>query len=177
MGYAEFLKFADKLAELERKGFKLRGVEEPESIMEHSFRVALLALVLHKRLKLNLEKLVSLALIHDLAEAITGDITPFDGIDKEEKTKREDKAFVEICSNLPEEERRCLMNLYTEIKLKKTPEAKIIKQIDKLDMAYKALVYKSKGYEHMQEFIEEAERSISSDVLRDILEELKRSIR
>ncbi len=177
MGYAEFLKLVDKLAELERKGFKLRGVEEPESIMEHSFRVALLALVLHKRLEVNLEKLVSLALVHDLAEAITGDITPFDGVDKEEKIEKEERAFREICSNLPEEEREWLMSLHTELKLKKTPEAKILKQIDKLDMAYKALVYRSRGYEHMQEFITEAEKSISNDVLRNILEVLKKSIR
>jgi putative hydrolase of HD superfamily len=42
-----------------------------------------------------------LALVHDLAECIVGDITPHDGISKEEKNKRETQAIQQITSSIP----------------------------------------------------------------------------
>lgn len=44
---------------------------------------------------------IKMALVHDLAECIVGDITPYDGISKEEKNRRETQAIQQITSSLP----------------------------------------------------------------------------
>jgi 5'-deoxynucleotidase YfbR-like HD superfamily hydrolase len=68
-GLFEVLQAAGRLKTLKRAGWVRVGLPEPESVADHSFRVALLAVLFGPRLGLNGEKLVRLALLHDLAEA------------------------------------------------------------------------------------------------------------
>ncbi|HYJ78510.1 MAG TPA: HD domain-containing protein, partial [Longimicrobiaceae bacterium] len=90
-----FLHLAGRLKETVRAGWALRGVEGAESVADHSFRLALLALVLAPRVEppLDRERCMAMALVHDLAECLTGDITPLDGVSAEEKRRREQEAF------------------------------------------------------------------------------------
>lgn len=44
-----------------------------------------------------------MGLLHDLAESIVGDITPYDNVSKEDKKKLEIEALKKICSELPED--------------------------------------------------------------------------
>jgi len=61
----EFLHNAYRLKEIKRTGWKLKGIKNPESVAEHSFMLALMALALAKPLKLDAGKCISLALVHD----------------------------------------------------------------------------------------------------------------
>src|SRR3989339_2211175 len=74
----DFLHKVGQLKGLKRTGWVYKNIPDPESVAEHSFRTAILALVLADELKADKERLVKMALIHDLAESITGDLTPWD---------------------------------------------------------------------------------------------------
>ena len=76
IGLIEFISEVGRLKRLPRTGWVESGVPDPESVADHSFRVALLTLVLADLKGLDALKAVRMALIHDLGEAETGDLTP-----------------------------------------------------------------------------------------------------
>ena len=73
----EFLIKTNKLKEMPRTGWVLMGERNPEMIAEHTFRVCVAAWLLGKKKKLNIERLIKIALSHDLCEIYAGDMTPF----------------------------------------------------------------------------------------------------
>jgi len=72
----DFLIVAGRLKTIPRTGWVDSGVGEPESVADHSFRTALAAMILSDSMGLDTCKVMRMALLHDLAEAETGDITP-----------------------------------------------------------------------------------------------------
>ena len=73
---------------LDRAGWLRVGIENPESVAAHSWGLALLCLRLAPK-ELDLQRVLSIALVHDLPEVIAGDITPHDNISKKHKQKLE----------------------------------------------------------------------------------------
>ena len=125
-----------------RTGWVRSNVNKPESIADHSMRTAFLALTLCPP-EVNKDKAVKMALIHDVAESIVSDITPFDGVSLEDKYGREDRAWTEICGSLHNEE---MHELWREMEAGETPEAKYVKELDKIEMLIQA-----EEYENLQE--------------------------
>lgn len=107
MNLINFLKEIGKLKKVKRTGWVLRGIKNPESVAEHTYRTTIMAMVLADRfkdkLKLDKDKLIQIALIHDIAEARVGDITPHEKISEKEKHELEKKAAKRIFSNLDPE--------------------------------------------------------------------------
>lgn len=126
-----------KLKELQRTGWINKGIENAETVAAHSHGVALLALLFVPQ-HLNKEKCLKLALIHDIQEALVGDITPFDGVSEEEKVQREKAAVKEISQKLHFAE---LEDLFAEYEENKTKEARFIKDMDRLDAVLEAIYY------------------------------------
>src|SRR5437870_2233242 len=79
-GLAELAAAAGGLKLVRRKGWVDRGVEDAESVADHSYRVALLAWLLARRRGLDAGHAALIALVHDLAEAEVGDATPFEAL-------------------------------------------------------------------------------------------------
>ncbi len=77
-----FLQTVGNLKLVKRRGWVLRKVPNPESVAEHSFRTAILAMVFADKFDVDKKKLLEMALVHDLAEAITGDLTPMELVDE-----------------------------------------------------------------------------------------------
>ncbi|KAE8654472.1 HD domain-containing protein 2 [Hibiscus syriacus] len=75
-------------------------IEGPESIADHMYRMALMALIAGDLPGVNRERCIKIAIVHDIAEAIVGDITPSCGVPKEEKRRREQAALTEMCKIL-----------------------------------------------------------------------------
>jgi len=73
MKLLEFIRIVNKLKHIKLTGWVEREIKNPESVADHSFMVALLCILLGNR-KINREKAIKMALIHDLAEAEIGDI-------------------------------------------------------------------------------------------------------
>lgn len=69
--------------------------DRTESIADHMYRMSLMVqTVLKSSDPLNKDKCIRMALVHDMAEAITGDITPDDGISADEKSRLETVRFL-----------------------------------------------------------------------------------
>ncbi|MCV0427367.1 MAG: HD domain-containing protein [Roseibium sp.] len=131
-GILEFLQAAEQLKDTLRSGTTGKG--RPESTAEHSWRLALMPLLFEKELgNINLLKLIKLALIHDLGEAISGDVpAPLQqpGDDRQDRERRD---FQSLCSPLPADLAAELLALWDEYASAQTPEARLAKAFDKLE--------------------------------------------
>jgi putative hydrolases of HD superfamily len=160
LALVRFLHRIERLKTAPRTGWIDRGVPpgEAESIADHSFRTALLAwMAASAELALDRDRVLKLALLHDLAEAITGDIPPYDAVaipgfhddkarrafleqrhvrsDDREAAKRaaETAAIAELTANLPDDLANEIRGLIAELLEGETAEARFVKQADKLE--------------------------------------------
>lgn len=137
------------LKHMPRAGWVQAGIsaENVESVASHSFGIALLTLILRPQLEsagLNVERALEIAVVHDLAESIIGDLTPEDGIPPKEKHRRESDAFRQLMEVVPTGER--YLQLWDEFESGSSAEGKLIRRLDKLDMLVQAYLYE-KRYE------------------------------
>lgn len=116
-----------------------------------------------------------LALVHDLAEAIVGDITPLDGVSKEDKERMEAEAMDRIrqqffqatpgASDMGDQ----LVSLWSEYEKGQTKEAQFVKQLDKLEMLIQADEYERDQGKDLSEFFSSTKSSLfSSGLLKQI---------
>jgi putative hydrolases of HD superfamily len=155
-----------------RRGWNKRGIpkEQCESILDHSFGVALLGYILSEQYFKDLDKgkLLKMALLHDLPELISQDITPLDGISSDEKRKREYKACNQLFGELPNGE--IYIALWTEYEEQTTPEARLVYQLDKLEMGIQALVYEGQGFENLEPYFPDVKSKLTDDVLKQLFD-------
>lgn len=151
--HSGLIDFAIKISELKcvvRKGWVSQvGIEMPESVADHSFACALLAMCLGDLKGLDTIKLIRLALLHDFHEALIGD---YDYLDKqrigiEQAKKNQQQAIKNTFIELPSGIRETYISLAEEYLRQETAEAKFVKQIDKLEMIIQALYYEKCGYD------------------------------
>src|SRR5262245_30867956 len=97
-----FLSRVGTLKDLKRTGWLRRDLPDPESVADHSFRTAILALLVGADLGVDTAKLTALVLVHDLPESDpeVGDLTPFCGVGREEKRRRERASMERLCAGL-----------------------------------------------------------------------------
>ncbi len=162
------------LKQLYRQGWLARGIpaERCESVAEHTFGVATTAMILADSYFSDLDplKVLRMALIHDFGEIYAGDFIPEDEITPEEKHHLEKEAVTQIFEGLPNGEE--YLALWEEFESGGSPEAKFIRQIDKLEMALQASVYEHQNMGELPEFYRSASEEITSPELKSILEEL-----
>jgi putative hydrolase of HD superfamily len=141
-----------------RAGWVRAGIKSPESVAAHSWGMSMLALKLAPK-ELDLTRVLSLCIVHDIPEVRVGDLTPHD----DTSTKAEDELNA-MTQMAPE-----WVGLFEEYEQGKTPEAKFVKQLDKLDMALQAEIYQSEFEIPLNEFIESARLRIGDEVLKNLL--------
>lgn len=128
--FLDFLALAERLKCATRHCTNSRG--DPESVAEHSWRAALMAMLLAPEFPgVEIDRVVRMCIIHDLGEAVTGDIPTFLKNRADEET--EDRAVAGMLATLPEETRREFSALFAEMNALETPEARLYKIIDKLE--------------------------------------------
>lgn len=155
-----------QLKSTHRKGWEQRGIPNPESLGDHTTGVSLLALYYAKKLGLNREKALATALIHDLCEAKTGDITPLDGISPEEKKRREQMGIREILE--PIDTQGELLSLWEEFEEGNTPEGRLVRELDRLEMALQARVYEREHSVDLEEFFSFVENQLTIPELKNV---------
>ena len=165
----------NKLKTLKRQGWIQKGIKssECESVADHSFRLAIITLFLKDYWEdkgLDSQKMINMALIHDLGESIIGDITPRDNIvDKLIKEKQAVNDLINLTEFF-----NGYKDIWQEFIEEKSEEAKIIKQLDKLEMALQALDYGGKqNAEIYIEFFLSVEKKIKEPFLKKIFDHLK----
>lgn len=163
------------LKHIYRRGWLLNGIPKDicESVADHTFGVAFLALLLSnfEQGELDQSKLLKMALIHDVGEIDAGDIVPSDGMVIEEKSKMERNSILRIFSNLRLGEN--YIEIWDEFNYGKSAEANFIKQIDKLEMALQAMVYQCMEVGNSQEFLLSAKDAITIPYMEEILDATK----
>lgn len=163
----DHLKRALLLKELPRAGWVRAGIEAPESVAAHSWGVAYLVLALSPlRDDIDRGKALAIAVIHDLAEASTGDITPHDGIARAEKARLESSALEALVAPLQHGEE--LQGLWREFEEGTSREGRFVRACDKLDMALQAQRYAETQSHDTAEFIESALAEIEDEVLKPL---------
>jgi len=195
--FIDFFIEAGKLKKQKRSGWVLREVKNPETIAEHSFRVAIMGwLLANKKRGLNIEKIIKMALIHDIGEIYAGDITPYDSIlpkNKKdlrklmrvlprfsnikkrelalEKYKKEWQAIIKITSKLERKLREEILDLWLDYEEGRTKEGRFLKQVDKAENLLQALEYwkKDKNFPIVPWWIE-AREIFNDPLLIDFIE-------
>lgn len=126
----DILAVAEKLKCNTRHSYTSTG--RHESVAEHSWRIALMAMLLSPQFpQADMNKVIRMCLIHDLGEAFTGDIPAFDKT--AEDTQREDKLFSQWVATLPQETKAEFAPLLEEMNAMTSQEARIYKALDKLE--------------------------------------------
>lgn len=162
-----FMRRVGQLKRIRRAGWVHSGVREAESVADHAFGVALLTLLASKGL--DRERCLMMAILHDAAEAITGDITPHDPIPRVEKTRRERQAIQQLVADLGD---ASILELWEEFEAAQTPEAKLVRDLDYIEMALQATEYRQSGDlspSAAAPFIATARQKIQTDLGRELL--------
>ena len=175
----EFIRFFIDLGKLKttlRPGWVLRGVKNPESVADHAFRVLVLAWVFGKETRLNIKRLLKLALVHSISAVFIDYISPYTQLldikDKKELLKRypalvlrapvtekgrignkrfeeEKRAVEKFIEDLPKVVKDEIYNLWLDFQNKTSKEAKFLKSIDRLENLTQALEYKDQIKEEL----------------------------
>jgi putative hydrolase of HD superfamily len=160
---------------LPRTGWLQRGVPHPESVAEHTFGVATLALLVGDAVPgLDRGKLLAIAVLHDLAEALLSDLPAsarrFIGADVKHEAER--RALEEMVARLPN--RAEYVALWEEYARGCSPEARLVKAIDRIEMLAQALAYERAGSRALGEFWDDIEDGWDEEfpILRDLAADL-----
>lgn len=137
----DFFYLVSNIKELPRSGWIARNIDPPiESTGSHTFGVLFLTWLFSKKENIDTDKVLKMALVHDLLESITGDFLPGD-VGKMERDKVENQALEKIRHKIPEEIRDDIISLIIEFNEGVSKESKIVKICDKLDSVLQALFY------------------------------------
>ncbi|HYD35107.1 MAG TPA: HD domain-containing protein [Vitreimonas sp.] len=131
-----FYQLAEKLKTTLRHSWLNDGVRR-ESVAEHSWMMALLAMVLmpHLSQKLDALKVLKMIIVHDLAEAVTTDLPVWEGVvNKAQKQAAEQQAIEQLFAPLDAATRQDLVEVWEEYEARQSPEAVFVKAIDTLDV-------------------------------------------
>ena len=131
-GVIEFLQSAAALKDTPRTGRTAGG--RRESTADHSWRLCLLAMLLSDEIEgVDLVRLLQLCLVHDLAEAITGDVPAPDQDAADGRQERERDALRKLCAPLPHDLRQRIEGLCADYDRGGSPESLIAKGLDKIE--------------------------------------------
>ncbi|XP_017795715.1 PREDICTED: HD domain-containing protein 2 [Habropoda laboriosa] len=139
----EFMELLGRLKHMKRRGWVVRNIPEPETIAGHMYRMAMLSFLVDNEENLDKVKIMQMALIHDLAECIVGDITPHCGVPPDEKHRLEDEAMEDI-SKLLGDKGPGILEMFREYEKQESPEAKYVKDLDRLDLIMQAYEYEKR---------------------------------
>lgn len=167
-----FFHLLQLLKTTKRAGWLRFGIQNPESISDHMYRMSMITAMMPDSLtdRLDMKKCSQMALIHDMAESLVGDITPVDGVSKTEKSRRESEAMDYICNNLLGKFNRGLngqkvRKIWQEYEDSKTPESLFVHDVDKVELIAQMVEYEReyKGEKDLGEFTHVAGKIVSPE--------------
>jgi putative hydrolase of HD superfamily len=152
------------LKNLPRAGWLQRGVMKAETVAEHTFGVASLALLVGDMVPdIDRGRLLAIALLHDMAEVLVGDLplTASRLFGNTAKHQAEEAAMCELLEGLPQMED--YLALWQDYETRASREARLVKQLDRLEMLSQALAYERAGSRVMGEFWQGADEGWSDE--------------
>jgi putative hydrolase of HD superfamily len=138
----------ERLKTTKREGWRRFGINHGESISDHMYRMSIITLICPPSLssRLDIAKCTKMALIHDMAESLVGDITPVEGVTKAEKSRRETATMDYLCSGLLGNvdggaQGRHIREIWQEYEDGETLESKFVHDVDKMELLLQMMEY------------------------------------
>lgn len=157
-----FFHLLSRLKTTPREGWRRFGIHDGESIADHMYRMSILTMLCPPSLasRLNISHCTKMALVHDMAEAIVGDITPRDTVTKEEKSRREATTMDYLTGGLlgsvqgAGEASQGLKDVWKEYEDGETLESRFVHDIDKIELLLQMMEYERQfnGTKDLSEF-------------------------
>ncbi|HJT84575.1 MAG TPA: HD domain-containing protein [Nitrososphaeraceae archaeon] len=146
--FNNLIEYLLKLKNLKRTGWISKAkILRAESVADHSYSLTALSMVFSDLLGLDTEKVMKMCIIHDLAESIIGDYMP-EELSIVEKKKKEDDAMEIVISSFPDKISLLYSKMWKEFSSNQTKEARLVKQLDKVEMFLQANYYLKSGYSY-----------------------------
>lgn len=172
----EFQDGAERLKRIQREGWIRAGVKKPESVADHSYACAVLSMMAGDLFGFDTERLIRMALLHDLSESITGDLTP-----RRKRTLGRQVAILEkqavrtVVSHLPSKVKKEYIHLIDDYRMQHSGESKFLRDIDRIEMCIQALAYIRDGHSirRMAQFLNSAEKDLRTDMGKALFEALQ----
>ena len=180
----EIFEFISRIGELKaagRRGWKVHGIDNSETTASHTFQLALLVWSVGRRKDdFDLNRAIKMALIHDICEVYSPDLTSYDAVaideDKEftkedvedlepikgrpttkqrkkmkaVKKELEEEAVQKLIKDLPEDMKEEIEGLWHEYEKRVTPESRFVKQADKVTNLLQGVEYWKKGCKEIE---------------------------
>jgi putative hydrolase of HD superfamily len=172
----DFQDSVERLKRIQREGWIRVGVKKPESVADHSYGCAVLSMIAGDLFGFDTERLIRMALLHDLSESITGDLTP-----RRKKAlgprvaALEKRAVTNIVSHLPSKVKKEYIHLIDDYRMRRSSESRFLRDLDRIEMCIQALAYARDGYSirRMAQFLNSAEKDLRTDVGKALFEVLR----
>ena len=165
------------LKRIKRTGWALKGIDDAESVADHTWRMGLMIMLLAPK-GLDMQKLLEMNTVHDLGEIGVGDIKWEAGrrVIGDQRVKQRDEIASVMRIFDGHAEGKKYISLLKEFNNQKTLEAKFLKQIDKLEMAIQAYEYQIGGHPgyKLDQFWENAEKYLEGRELEPVFRELQK---
>ena len=139
---------------------------------DHSYGTAMLALFEGERRGWNVETLLKLALLHDLEESITGDLTPEDKKRRGAARVRRERSLAvgRLLLTFPARSRASYRRLWRDLRMSRTREARLVHQLDKIELALQARAYSRQTRKAVSDFYRSARVAVHDQALVKILD-------
>jgi putative hydrolase of HD superfamily len=168
----EILKFffeMGHLSRVKREGWRLLGIEQPESIADHSLRAAQIGLVMaHLEGSANPHEVAAMLIFHDMGETRIGDIHK---VANSYITADEARAVAEQTSRLGTIGPK-IIDLWNQIEDRSSPAGIIAKDADLVELAVRAKEYMEQGYHDAKEWFEAAQTRVRTETAKKLIAEL-----
>lgn len=168
-----FFHMLERLKTTKREGWRRIGIEHGESIADHMYRMSLITMFAPSSLasKISVTHCTKMALVHDMAESLVGDITPVEGVAKAEKSRREGTTMDYLCTSLLGKVEGGMAGqdvraIWQEYEDGVTLEAKYVHDIDKMELVLQMVEYERahNGKLDLGEFARVAERIVLPEI-------------
>ena len=127
-----FIREAERLKNIQRSAHTSTG--KPESTAEHTWRLCLLSMVFESEFAgIDFGKLLKICVVHDLGEAISGDIPAVKQVNRPNKSVQERADLVTLLAHLPDAIHAQFLALWDEYESAASPEARLVKGLDKIE--------------------------------------------
>jgi len=166
-----FLNSTAQSKKVMRTGWKVMCINNPESIADHCYQMCVMVMIFGDMLDVDKEKLMKMIVLYGLGGALTKDVVWARGniIDIEKRRKKEQieaDGIEKLFSTIGKTDE--YKGLFEEMTQRRSVEADIFWQLDKLEMAIQALQYEQETGKQLDEFFVNADLQITSPFLRSI---------
>ncbi|CAK4030879.1 HD domain-containing [Lecanosticta acicola] len=174
-----FFHILERLKTTKREGWRRFGITHGESISDHMYRMSIITLLCPPSLasRIDISKCTTMALVHDMAESLVGDITPVDGVTKSEKSRREATTMDYLTKTLLGNVHngaagRNIRAIWQEYEDSETLESKFVHDVDKMELLLQMIEYE-RVHDVRIEFSRVADRIVLPEVQEWASEVLK----